>query len=208
MLPLTILISNLVIRTRPSTPVVLAAACVSLGFVVGVAPSISPAIIHDPALYLTRLSMFRSQLHASPSSLLYGFLSSLFIALHAVYVKNSLPAVDGSAIALAWWSNAGGLLLLSPLVLLNGEAGHILVLISNGNFIESGGEMFIIGSFITGSVGFLLSIFGLLSVVSSFASRTLVIFTCAAESHKSNNSYVLFRRPIGAANAVGDMDIR
>ena len=66
-----------------------------------------------------------------------------------------------SAIKLAWWSNAGGSVLLLPLVFVTGEHTTLLALIANGGREY---KVFLYGCLVTGAVGFLLSIAGLLSI--------------------------------------------
>ncbi|KAF8225128.1 hypothetical protein L208DRAFT_1380787 [Tricholoma matsutake] len=160
-LPLTILVSSLHTRTSPSIKVVSAAAVVTVGFFIGVAPSSSIPTTSVPSL----------------RSLFYGVLSSLFIALHAVLIKSSLPHCNNSTIQLAWWTNVGSAIFLLPAVILHGET----VLISN--MIRSGvwdGTVFCWGSLITGLFGFLLCIAGLLSI--KVTSPITHMFSSAARS--------------------------
>ncbi len=111
----------------------------------GVAPSANIPLTSTPSLI----------------SLFYGFLSSLFIAYHAVLIKSSLTYCDNSAIKLAWWSNAGGTVLLLPFIFIYGEHTTLLALVATG-----GPEyrVFLYGCLVTGVVGFCLSIAGLLSI--------------------------------------------
>jgi solute carrier family 35 (GDP-fucose transporter), member C1 len=143
-LPLTIMISSMSTGSKPSKMVLAAAAFVSFGFFLGVSPSSSP-------------------LTAAPSliSILYGFLSSLFIAYHAVLIKSSLPHCNNSTIQLAWWSNAGSAVFILPFVLLSDEHLTLRDLLEDPSWNSS---MFVYGSLVTGFFGFLLSIAGLLSV--------------------------------------------
>ncbi|KZS96051.1 hypothetical protein SISNIDRAFT_473477 [Sistotremastrum niveocremeum HHB9708] len=161
-LPLTILISSFHTSSAPSLRVVFCAALVSSGFILGVAPSLD----------------IGSSIAVSKKSLFFGFLSSLFIALHAVLVKESLPAVENSAITLAWWSNIGGALFLFPLIPMTGELGVIMETDwTTGAGINS---MFVTGSAMTGFVGFLLCIAGLLSI--KVTSPVTHMFSSAARS--------------------------
>lgn len=105
---------------------------------------------------------------ASPAlSLTYGVLSSLFIALHAVLIKTSLPHIDGSTIKLAWWTNAGSAFALIPCILFSGEIPRIqsmLVNLSSESEEEWPWSVFVWGSAVTGVFGFLLCVAGLLSI--------------------------------------------
>ncbi|KAJ2930510.1 hypothetical protein H1R20_g6580, partial [Candolleomyces eurysporus] len=90
-LPLTIVVSCAHTRTTPTQKVVMAAGVVTIGFMIGVAPTKDLPVSAIP----------------STLSLFYGVLSSLFIAIHAVLIKSSLPYCNNSTIQLAWWTNVG-----------------------------------------------------------------------------------------------------
>jgi len=181
-LPLTIITSCICIRARPSLKTILAALGVTCGFLIGVAPSISPLGFRDIPLHALA-SSFTAKLTASPLSLFYGVLSSLFIALHAVWIKSSLPTVDNSAISLAWWSNAAGVVILLPLALINGELSALITLITGADAsaaAASSAKTFLIGSLVTGFVGFFLCIASLISI--KVTSPITHMFSSAARS--------------------------
>ncbi|KAG2118013.1 uncharacterized protein F5147DRAFT_669474 [Suillus discolor] len=144
-LPLTIIVFSVNTRTVPSIRVGIAAGSVTIGFLLGVAPSAAV-----PS-------------HVAPSSLslLYGLLSSLFIAFHAVLIKSSLPYCNNSTIQLAYWTNLGSAIFLLPFVLLHKEIPILEDLIHDSNW---DGQVFLWGSVVTGIFGFLLCIAGLLSI--------------------------------------------
>ena len=145
MLPLTIAVSSVYSRSTPSRMVLLAAATVTLGFMLGVAPSSSLPATAIP----------------STLSLFYGVLSSLFIAFHAVLIKNSLPYCNNSTIELAWWTNAGSAIMIFPFVILHGELSSLYVLAQSDAWNWT---VFLWGSIVTGVFGFLLCVAGLLSI--------------------------------------------
>jgi solute carrier family 35 (GDP-fucose transporter), member C1 len=132
-------------HSHPAARVIVAAATVTIGFFIGVAPESSLPVSSIP----------------SPISLFYGVFSSLCIAVHSVMVKSSLPYCNNSTIQLAYWTNAGSALLLAPFVLLHGEPAKILELMSSS---EWNMNVFIWGSLVTGLFGFLLCVAGLLSI--------------------------------------------
>jgi GDP-fucose transporter C1 len=146
-LPLTIVVSSIHTRVSPSRKVLLAAAVVTFGFMLGVAPSSNVLL---PASSVP-----------SPLSLFYGVLSSVFIALHAVLIKKSLPYCNNSTIELAWWTNAGSAAMVFPFVLLNGELSTLRILSQSDEWKWS---VFLWGTVITGLFGFLLCVAGLLSI--------------------------------------------
>lgn len=113
-LPLTIVIASIQSRSVPRRAILTAAAIVSGGFFYGVSPS---------SFYVSRGTS-----SATITSLVYGFLSSFMIALHAVLIKPAHAVVDGSVIQLTYWTNLGSAIaivrkcLAFPLVfLLKGE---------------------------------------------------------------------------------------
>lgn len=180
-LPLTILVSSAHTRSVPSPRVLAAAAVVTLGFLFGVAPiggssSLSSVNIARPAS-----SPSASALNPSFISLVYGFLSSLFIALHSVLIKSSLPHCGGSTIQLAYWTNLGSAIILLPGVLVHGEIGRVAAMLA---VPEWDGRLFVWGCIVTGIFGFLLCVAGLLSIkVTSpithmFSSVSTIILRC------------------------------
>ena len=93
----------------------------------------------------------------------FGLLSSLTTAGHAVIIKYSLPVVDNSTITLAYYVNAFSALAFIPLFIIFGEFNETLDLITSPiddqNFFT-----FIMGTLVTGIVGFLICIAGFLSI--------------------------------------------
>ncbi|KAF9486449.1 hypothetical protein BDN70DRAFT_793741 [Pholiota conissans] len=160
-LPLTIIVSSCYTKATTSRLVLCSAATVTLGFMLGVVPSSSLPV------------------HAIPSSLslFYGVLSSLFIALHSVLIKNSLPFCNNSTIELAWWTNAGSSLLILPFVVLTGEPSKLYTLAQKNDWSWS---VFLWGTFVTGLFGFLLCVAGLLSI--KITSPITHMFSSAARS--------------------------
>lgn len=162
-LPLTIAVSAIQTQSLPSRRVVLAAGVVALGFVLGVAPH----------------TLANIQWRAAPSglSIFYGVLSSLFIAVHAVLIKVSLPHAHNSTIQLAYWQNLGSAIFLAPFIVIQGEYGRLFELIGTR---EWNAGVFIWGSLITGVFGFLLCVAGLLSI--KVTSPVTHMFSSAARS--------------------------
>jgi len=144
-LPLTISVTSLTSHSHPTTRVIVAAAIVTMGFFIGVTSAGSLPVSSIPPTI----------------SLFYGVFSSLGIAVHSVLVKSSLPYCDNSAIQLAYWTNAGSAVLLTPFILLLGEPAKLLELASGS---ESSMNVFVWGTLVTGFFGFLLCLSGLLSI--------------------------------------------
>lgn len=141
------MVSSLHTHALPSLRVILAAILVTVGFFLGVSPS--------------SLASARQWSNPSQLAIFYGVLSSLFIAVHSVLIKVSLPHAGNSTIQLAYWQNLGSALFLAPVILLQGEN---LKLIELSRSSDWNWEVFVWGSIITGVFGFLLCVAGLLSI--------------------------------------------
>lgn len=171
-LPLTVVLSLVFLRSaRPSLTVLLACGVVTLGFFVGVlldsgytAPTLPSTITPADAEKLTAKNKATT---VSLLGIAFGLLSSLTTATHAIIIKRSLALVNGDAIQLAWYSNVLSSVVLLPVIFLVGEVPDALKLIETPLYID--GEMsvlsrFLWGSLVTGFVGWLLSIAGVLSI--------------------------------------------
>ncbi|EPS95340.1 hypothetical protein FOMPIDRAFT_1054237 [Fomitopsis schrenkii] len=140
-LPFTVGTSALFLHARPSLQILLACTLVTLGFFVGV---------------------FMDGTQVSARGVMYGVTSSMVTALHSVVIKKSLDVVHGSALHLSWYTNLLSVIALTPVVLLSGEMPGVSTLL----FSAAPGVLytFMVGSFITGVFGFLMSIASLLSI--------------------------------------------
>jgi len=171
-LPLTILVAALHSRKRPSLLVIAATVLVTGGFLIGTSPSAT----------LTAA--------ASQAGLIYGALGAFAIAVHAVLIGAALPIVHGSALELAYWTNAGSAVLLLPLVVFNGEGARVLG--ASQDIYQAWGAssvvpssdinwtVFIVGSLVTGVFGFLLCVASLISI--KVTSPVTHMFTSAVRS--------------------------
>lgn len=147
-LPFTVLISCFFLSTRPSLRILLSCSIVTFGFFVGVF------------------------LDAVPMTLLgigFGVASSAITAVHSVVIKKSLDVVKGSTMNLSWYTNLLSAMAMIPVIILAGEVPAIMDLFFGPMQVVSDGELtdlqtFIWGSFITGAIGFMMSIASLLSI--------------------------------------------
>jgi len=153
-LPFTVATSFAVLHSRPSGRILGSCAIVTAGFFCGVLLDGVPVSLVGVA---------------------FGVVSSSITALASVVIKQSLVVVDGSTILLAWYGNLLSAVVLAPIVLLAGEGPSVLALLSgtpSGNAAVSAAaegatselRTFLWGSLITGGIGFLMSIAGLLSI--------------------------------------------
>ncbi|KAF7980908.1 hypothetical protein HWV62_36103 [Athelia sp. TMB] len=161
-LPLTIVVVAFTTRKAPAWTIVGCAAVVSFGFLVGVTPSSD----NTP-----------SSAVPGPLALLYGLMSSLAVAIHAVLIKSSLPVVDGSSIKLCYWGNLGSAIILGVFAVLKGEVTIFIDLIRSGTWDWT---TFAWGNLVTGVFGFLIGIAGILSV--KITSPVTHMFSSAARS--------------------------
>ncbi|KAG8798746.1 hypothetical protein FRC16_006597 [Serendipita sp. 398] len=154
-LPLTVVLSLVFLKaSRPTLRVLAACAIVTVGFFVGVALDSSNSKTPD-------------QKKTSLLGIAFGLLSSLTTASHAIVIKRSLPVVNGDAIELAWYSNVLSSILLIPVIWLVGEGSGVLGLLSSPIYLDGNLSVlgrFLWGSLVTGLVGWLLSIAGVLSI--------------------------------------------
>jgi len=146
-LPFTVATSFFVLHARPSLRILFACSIVTLGFFVGV---------------------FLDGTEVSLIGVVFGVVSSMITAVHSVVIKKALDVVHGSALHLSWYTNLLSAILLAPILVLAGELPNVMKLLFGPNIAEPG-EMstlatFMLGSAITGSLGFLMSIASLLSI--------------------------------------------
>jgi len=145
-LPFTVVLSSLMLHTRPSLLILVSIVIVTSGFLLGVVLDLSPS------------SGFST---TTPLGVTCGILSSVTTALQAVVIKRSLEVVKGNAMDLAWYNNLLSSVVMFPCVILAGEMGKV------SGMLFSGGEAlsaFVWGSAITGVMGFLICIAGFLSI--------------------------------------------
>jgi len=166
-LPLTIVVSATTTRSLPSVKVLAAALVVTLGFLIGVFPSSTTSFSIS--------SSTESPSYVAARGILFGFISSFMVAVHAVLIKSTLPIVNNSSIQLAYWTNAGAAVMLIPLVVLNGEITALVELVHMDSW-----KVFVIGSAVTGLFGFFLCVATLSSI--KVTSPVTHMFSASARS--------------------------
>jgi len=160
LLPFTIAVSAAYTHNLPGRPSLFAAIIVTIGFFVGLSPS----------SYFISTSGLSNIVPA-----IYGCLSALLTAVHAVLMKPAHDIVgNNSVIKLAYWGNLVIALALLPFIVFNGE---LEPLFKNH---DRDWSVFIAGSAVTGLFGFFLSVAGLLSV--KVTSPVTHMFSSAARS--------------------------
>ncbi|KAK7042497.1 TPT domain-containing protein [Favolaschia claudopus] len=147
-LPFTVGVSGAILHTRPSLRILFACAIVTSGFFCGV--------------FLDRIPM-------SLMGVGFGIASSTVTATHSVVIKQSLDVVNKSTILLSWYTNLLSIFVLAPIVFLV-EGTHVMKLLFDVEELNhEPGKMsplrtFVVGSLITGVVGFMMSLASLLSI--------------------------------------------
>ncbi|KAJ6463957.1 hypothetical protein C8R45DRAFT_1024731 [Mycena sanguinolenta] len=147
-LPFTVGVSGVVLHTRPSLRILFACAIVTMGFFCGV--------------FLDRIPM-------SLIGVGFGVASSTITATHSVVIKQSLEIVNKSTILLSWYTNLLSVFVLIPIVFLI-EGTEVMKLLFDVDVLvrEPGAtsplRTFVVGSLITGVVGFMMSLASLLSI--------------------------------------------
>lgn len=107
-LPFTVCVSFFMLSSRPSLRILLCCATVTFGFFIGV-------FLDGTPLSIIGVS--------------FGVASSAITAIHSVVIKQSLNVVNGSALALSWYTNILSSAVLAPLVVLAGEGPDVLKLL-------------------------------------------------------------------------------
>jgi GDP-fucose transporter C1 len=167
--------------SKPSTMVLTCCGLVTWGFAYSFLPfplGASNTVPEAPAL-----------------GMILGVLSAAMIAVHAILIKTSLKHVDGSTLDLAYWTNILSVLAVVPAVVVSGEVGGFIRLVSG---TEGDLHAFTVGSLVTvsskrigfadlpcstdpqGIVGFLICVAGLLSI--KITSPVTHMFSSAARS--------------------------
>lgn len=193
LLPCTILVTSMHTRLAPRSPVIRAAALVTAGFFIGISPSsffksgqgaaitrpdmgssgaggevVAGDVIGGEIGFLGLSGMDDEKVLA----LVYGTLSALMTAVHAVMVKGAIRALEGSVLRLTYWSNFLSAAFLLPCIIFSGELpifySRILFPTPSASLtlyaISLERTTFILGSLLTGLFGFLLGLAGVLSI--------------------------------------------
>ncbi|KAJ7151407.1 hypothetical protein C8R43DRAFT_1005042 [Mycena crocata] len=147
-LPFTVCVSGVVLHTRPSLRILISCAIVTLGFFCGV---------------------FLDGTQVSLVGVSFGVASSTITATHSVVIKQSLNVVNGSTILLSWYTNLLSIFVLLPIVMLAEGSSVMKLLFNVDELITAPGAItplrtFVVGSLITGCMGFMMSLASLLSI--------------------------------------------
>ncbi|WVF68180.1 hypothetical protein IAT40_002945 [Kwoniella sp. CBS 6097] len=162
-LPMTVVLQALMNGVKPARWTIGACGLVMWGFTYSFLPlpyisSASP-ISTEAAM---GLPVEGRKMEAPMAGMVLGVLSAGMVAIHAVLVKDAFKKVEGHTLDLAYWQNALSALVLVPGIMFSGEVGELAGMVNGTG--ETGLRAFIIGSGVTGVVGFLICLAGLLSI--------------------------------------------
>ncbi|OCF33644.1 hypothetical protein I316_04718 [Kwoniella heveanensis BCC8398] len=163
-LPMTVVLQALMNGVKPARWTIAACGLVMWGFTYSFLPlpyiSSASSISAEAAMGLPPAGQRRME--APMAGMVLGVLSAGMVAIHAVLVKDAFKKVEGHTLDLAYWQNALSALALVPGIAFSGELGELAGMMNGTG--EGGLRAFVIGSGVTGVVGFLICLAGLLSI--------------------------------------------
>ncbi|ORX90874.1 hypothetical protein K493DRAFT_265247 [Basidiobolus meristosporus CBS 931.73] len=143
-LPFTLILSWIVLKNRCSASVNTACAVVCGGFLIGVLGELN-------------------SLNTCITGIIFGVISSVTTATHAILIKKSLEVVNNNTMELVYYNTLLSAVVLVPVILLNSEIPGLFSLFgSQENRAQV--STFIVGVLITGFFGFLSNIAGFLQI--------------------------------------------
>ncbi|KAK9729368.1 hypothetical protein K7432_000333 [Basidiobolus ranarum] len=143
-LPFTVALSWLFLKKKSSTMASLACGIICGGFMVGVRGEVT-------------------SLDVSYTGVIFGVISSITTAAHAIIIKKSLEVVNNNTMELVYYNNFLSALTLIPVIFLNSEIQGLFSLFgSQENHLLV--YTFVIGVLVTGFFGFLINIAGFLQI--------------------------------------------
>ncbi|EPZ33375.1 Fructose-1,6-bisphosphatase domain-containing protein [Rozella allomycis CSF55] len=136
-LPITVSLSWMYLKTRPSIAILSSCGIVFLGFLVGV--------------------FAEKEINISTKGIVFGCLSSFTTALHAVVIKKSFAITENGMFDMVYYNNVFSAFGLIPFVLFERpDAGAYFTLFGRSAFLRS--------AIITGISGFLINVAGFLQI--------------------------------------------
>ncbi|WWC92333.1 uncharacterized protein L201_007287 [Kwoniella dendrophila CBS 6074] len=164
-LPMTVVLQAFMNNLKPSKWTIASCGLVMWGFTYSFLPipftgSFGSSTQTQTDIYGMAIQE-EKRLEAPMAGMLLGVASAAMVAIHAILVKQALKKVEGHTLDLAYWQNALSSLVLLPGILFSGEIKDFFKMIVGE---EGDGRAFIIGSGVTGVVGFLICLAGLLSI--------------------------------------------
>ncbi|KAN0035877.1 hypothetical protein ACTA71_005168 [Dictyostelium dimigraforme] len=170
----SLVLTYVVLKSKTSYRATMACLVVFLGFLLGSA----------------------GEVNFSWLGIIFGLLSSFFVALYSIAVKRVLPAVDGNEWRLSIYNTAISIALIFPLIILSGEANTIF----NEPLLYSGSFWFYMT--IAGIMGYLISISVFMQIKHTSPLTNTISGTVKA-CVQTILAVVFWGNPISTQNAVG-----
>ncbi|WWC72605.1 uncharacterized protein I206_106567 [Kwoniella pini CBS 10737] len=166
-LPMTVILQSLNNGIKPNGFTIISCGIVMWGFTYSFLPipftttTIKSSSMNEIDIYGIEIQQEKIQLEAPMAGMLLGIASAAMVAIHAILVKQALKKVEGHTLDLAYWQNALSCLVLIPGIIFSSEIKDFAKMIIGE---QGDGRAFIIGCGVTGVVGFLICLAGLLSI--------------------------------------------
>ncbi|KAM9964570.1 hypothetical protein ACTFIW_004340 [Dictyostelium discoideum] len=170
----SLILTYIVLKSKTSYRATMACLVVFLGFVLGSA----------------------GEVNFSWLGIIFGLLSSFFVALYSIAVKRVLPAVDGNEWRLSIYNTAISIGLIFPLILVSGEANTIL----DEPLLYSGTFWFYMT--VAGLMGYLISISVFMQIKHTSPLTNTISGTVKA-CVQTILAVIFWGNPISNQNAVG-----
>ncbi|KAI3658741.1 hypothetical protein MP638_001623 [Amoeboaphelidium occidentale] len=148
-LPFTVIFQYLFLKNPSSIGVILSCAIVCCGFFVG--------MIFGEGSNDQR----QTDNGGSFVGILFGLLSSITTALHAIIIKSSMDIVRGNTMVLVWYNNLLSAVFLLPIIIFSGEIISVYKMFGSDTVNWSS---LLLGTIVTGVFGFLINIAGFLQI--------------------------------------------
>lgn len=170
-----IILSYFLLGTTTSSPALLSCAIVFLGFVLG----------------------SYGEINFTWSGLIFGVLSSVFVALYGIHVKKALVHVNNDQWRLLHYNTAISIMIMIPFIVVSGELGELL---SRENAFGDSYFWFLMT--LTGVTGFLINIAVFLQIKFT-TPLTNTISGTAKACVQTLLAWVIWRNEITAMNGFG-----
>jgi len=160
-LPMTVVLQSMMTGEKPTWGTIASCGIVTWGFTYSFLPNPASFLGGADVAPIEDTTTGIGSGEAPMLGMVFGVLSAAMVAIHAVLIKAALKHVDGKTLDLAYWSNALSALALIPGIAVSGELGGMWRLIQGQ---EGDRGAFVLGTVVTGLVGFLICVAGLLSI--------------------------------------------
>ncbi|RSH80177.1 hypothetical protein EHS25_007282 [Saitozyma podzolica] len=181
-LPFAIAVAVVTNQGAPSPKAAVCCVWITIGFGIGVLLDQHSTVVRKGPSFI---------------GIAFGILSSVTTAIHSITIKDSLPHVNHSALHLAWYANVLSSLAMIPTIVLAGEVPGVYALFLDDSQLRR----FLWGCLVTGVVGFLICVAGVLSIKVT-SPVTHMVSAAARGAIQTLLSVWLFRDIISRSRAA------